>query len=181
MVSILIVFVELYYSNYGSLGIFPGLFDKSHGLLCQNSSLITSTCCTVILAFALLFLSFSSWVFESSFCSIVFAESSSTVSGTPGSTNSYYTHVNFLLKNLRMKKATYISENHASLFVDLRLVIIIDPKSWEQNLILVRSQWSLNHMSIMIKNKSGELHNLQQVPSPRPWHLILLSEWGSKM
>jgi hypothetical protein len=46
--------LELYYCTkalkqmkppiHGSFGIFPGLFDKSHGLLSQNSSLMISRC-----------------------------------------------------------------------------------------------------------------------------------------
>lgn len=33
---------------HGSWGIFPGLFDKSHGLFSQNSSFMISRCCIVI-------------------------------------------------------------------------------------------------------------------------------------
>jgi hypothetical protein len=77
--------------NYASFGIFPGLFDKSHGLRSQNSSLIISTCWIVIFALALLLRSFSSWVFESSISSTVFADSSLiTSTDVPGSTNSYW-------------------------------------------------------------------------------------------
>jgi hypothetical protein len=76
--------------NHGSLGILPGLFESNQGLLSQNSSLIMSTCCTVILALALRFLSFSSCVLDSATCSTVFTKSSSITSGVdPGSTSSY--------------------------------------------------------------------------------------------
>lgn len=76
--------------NHGSFGILPGLLESNHGLLSQNSSLIMSTCCTVILAFARLFLSLSSWVFDNSASSTVFVEFSSMISdAVPGSTNSY--------------------------------------------------------------------------------------------
>lgn len=51
---------------YVSFGIFPGLFDRIHGLLFQNSSLMMSRCSTTILALALLFLSFSACVLDCS-------------------------------------------------------------------------------------------------------------------
>jgi len=79
---------------YGSLGIFPGLFDNNQGLLSQNSSSRVLRCCTVILALAFLFLSFSACVLEISFSSEVLAESWTSASMVvPGSTSSYWSSI----------------------------------------------------------------------------------------
>lgn len=117
-----------------SLGTLPGLLDKIQGRLSQNSSLMMSKCSITTLALVRLFFSFSAWVLDCSTGSPRLSASSAAL-WLPGSTNSYYQSVSGCL--LWGEGDTYVSEYNTALLVYLWLVVVVDGKFREQDLILV--------------------------------------------
>jgi len=149
---------------YGCLGILPGLFDSSQGLRSQNSSLMMSRCSITTMAFARRFLSFSTCVLDC--CTGSPGPSSGFAPGCdPGSTSSYYTrrHQQYTQRHSVASSGccTHITKEDTTLLRPVTLVVVVDLKAREEDLVLV-----LGKRALQTSNLSAPL-------------VYRISSWGS--